>query len=342
MPLESLSRFGRKPIRAFLTRTSNDAAWGVKMTKNDSQERRYILLDVGGTGVKGAYTEHDGTIAGYREFPSGSDRDGKGVFDHFAEILTELSRNYGSGSLSGIGFAFPGPFDYENGISLMKGIGKYDRIYGMSFPKELEKRIPSLSQVRMLFLHDIEAFGIGCVAGGIVPARGRTLCLCIGTGAGSCFLVNGRPVKPGTIPGGEKDTTGIPANGWIYNTPFKDSIIDDYLSERGLETLALSVTGRRMTGKELASAAAGGSRKARDVFDAFGENLALAMEPFLSSFRPQTVVMGGKIAESFPFFGSSFEKICRERGVQIRMENKTSIRAMQGLETMLDLRPQHC
>lgn len=305
------------------------------MIKTDSQERCRILLDVGGTGIKGAFTEGDGTIAGYREFPSGSDRDATGVFDHFAAILTELFRDSGAGSLSGIGFAFPGPFDYENGISLMKGIGKYDSIYGMSFRKELDRRIPQLSRVKMLFLHDIEAFGIGCVAGGIVPAKGRALCLCIGTGAGSCFLVDGRPVKPGTISGGEKDTTGIPANGWIYNTPFKDSIIDDYLSERGLETLALSVTGRKMTGKELASAAAGGSRKARDIFDAFGENLAQAMEPFLTSFHPQTVVMGGKISESFSYFGSSFEKICREQGVQIRMEKETSIRAMQGLETML-------
>ena len=36
--------------------------------------------------------------------------------------------------------AFPGPFDYEQGISLMKGLNKYDQIYGMKIPQELRKR----------------------------------------------------------------------------------------------------------------------------------------------------------------------------------------------------------
>ena len=41
--------------------------------------------------------------------------------------------------LLGIGFAMPGPFDYAAGVSLIKGVEKYDSLYGINVGDELKK-----------------------------------------------------------------------------------------------------------------------------------------------------------------------------------------------------------
>ncbi len=40
--------------------------------------------------------------------------------------------------------AIPGPFDYENGISRMQGLNKYDAIYGIPLEREIKARVPEL------------------------------------------------------------------------------------------------------------------------------------------------------------------------------------------------------
>lgn len=61
--------------------------------------------------------------------------------------------------------AIPGAFDYENGISRMQGLNKYDAIYGIPLEREIKARVPELGSARFLFLHDIEAFALGEKAG---------------------------------------------------------------------------------------------------------------------------------------------------------------------------------
>ena len=36
-----------------------------------------------------------------------------------------------------VGFAFPGPFDYEHGVSLIRGVNKFERIYGLDISESL-------------------------------------------------------------------------------------------------------------------------------------------------------------------------------------------------------------
>ena len=118
-----------------------------------------------------------------------------------------------------------------------QGLNKYDAIYGIPLEREIKARVPELGSARFLFLHDIEAFALGESWYGNCRDVDKILCVCIGTGAGSAFVENGKTVKTGK---------GVPENGWIYQQPFGDSILDDYLSVRGLEQISLAVTGKEM------------------------------------------------------------------------------------------------
>ena len=287
-------------------------------------EKVYILLDVGGTEIKCSISDEKGTIIhNVCSYESCANKGNEEVLDNFTLILKEWVQKVQEVLIAGIGFAFPGPFDYEHGISLMKGINKYDSIYGVSIEREMKKRLPALREVPFKFLHDVEAFALGvCSFGQAVDAR-RVFCLCIGTGAGSAFLENGIPLK--------EERQGVPKNGWIYCVPYKESIVDDYISVRGLETISKQVMGAFSSGKELAKLCRLGNQKAQIVWERFGEELKDSMTPFLDSFCPDTVVIGGQIAKSFDLFGEGFQKECEKRGIKLYIEPETSVKTMQGL-----------
>ena len=129
----------------------------------------------------------------------------------------------------------------------------------------------------------------------------------------------------------KKKTEAVPENGWIYNSAFRDSILDDYLSVRGLKRLSREIMGEEMDGKRLSELCSEKNPGALKVYREFGKILYEGILPFLDSFKPQALILGGQITKSFPYFGEKLEKACKERSITLIMEENTSLRAMQGL-----------
>lgn len=284
----------------------------------------FIMLDVGGTEIKGGVFDASGSLlSDVRSFPAKAGEHPDTIFENFCKVITALHESFSREELKGIGMAFPGPFDYEQGISLMRGLNKYDQIYGMRIPEELRKRRRELDGVKILFRHDVEAFARGVYRFGMEKQQKKVLCLCIGTGAGSAFLAMGEALK--------KKTEAVPENGWIYNSAFRDSILDDYLSVRGLKRLSREIMGEEMDGKRLSELCSEKNPGALKVYREFGKILYEGILPFLDSFKPQALILGGQITKSFPYFGEKLEKACKERSITLIMEENTSLRAMQGL-----------
>lgn len=314
-------------------------------------ESCYLMMDVGGTGIKaGLFSPSGQMIGSVRSFPARAKEGRRVIFRNFACVIQEMAQDR---LVEGIGMAFPGPFDYERGISLMRGLDKYDDIYGLCIRDGVMEQLEMTGGsacvargCRFLFLHDVEAFAIGACLHGSVSGCRKVMCVCIGTGAGSAFVEDGRVLK--------KAQDGVPENGWIYNTPFKKGVIDDYVSVRGLRRLTESVFGQLETvagpwsgeavggpalsapaapvdGAQLFALAEAGSGEAQNVFTTFGENVRDALWPFLDSFRPQGLVLGGQIAKSFSYFGKPLSEACRRTGTAVYTEPDTSIRAMEGL-----------
>lgn len=287
-------------------------------------EKSYILLDVGGTQIKGGISDASGNLKGeIKSFDAHSMEDKEAIFDNFAMVIGTLIKQAGDTQIAGAGMAFPGPFDYENGISLMKGLNKYDSIYGIPIEAELKNRLPGQKETKFSFLHDVEAFAIGESRFGDARNAHKVFCLCIGTGAGSAFVKDGIPQKE------EKD--GIPPNGWIYGIPYKDGTIDDYLSVRGLHKISETILGKPLNGKELYELCSRGDLEALSVYQTFGDDLLGCALPFLDSFAPDAVVLGGQISKSFSYFGQKFLEECSKRGIKVYLESETSVKAMQGV-----------
>ncbi|MDZ4993265.1 ROK family protein [Clostridium perfringens] len=268
----------------------------------------FIALDVGGSSVKSALVDNLGNvITKISVRDSLANEDKNTILKNFIEIIKlhilegkKLERN-----IEGVGIAFPGPFDYKNGISLIEGIGKYESLYGVNLKKELETFFPELE---FKFKNDAHLYALGECNFREGKNFNKLLCICIGTGIGSAFVKNKNLLYEGE---------NIPKEGWLYNTPFKDSIADDYISTRGMVRVAEKANISISTGKELYDLACNNNQEALNVFKSFGKNLKEFMEQYVKKCNIEAIVIGGNISKAYEFFKEDLERMCSDNNVKV-------------------------
>lgn len=281
----------------------------------------YLCLDVGGTEIKAAPLDANGKILSkIQYFPAMACADKKTLLEHFAHIFTSICP--ADKVPIEIDLAFPGPFDYENGICLLQGLEKYDALYGCNL-RHAFAALSGLPQKRIQFINDAAAFALGELTFGSSRQAHKTLFTVIGTGCGSAFGVDGFLAAKGTL--------GVPPHGYFYNAPFMDSCVDDYISRRGLEKLTKDLLGTPLDGRALAARVAAGDTQAASCFLQFGVLLRDALSPQIEAFNPDMICLGGQIMRSAPLFLSPLEALCNEKNIKLSVIQDTSMRTMQGL-----------
>lgn len=281
----------------------------------------YLCLDVGGTEIKAAPLDANGKmLSKIQYFPAMACADKKTLLEHFAHIFTSICP--ADKVPIEIDLAFPGPFDYENGICLLQGLEKYDALYGCNL-RHAFAALSGLPQKRIQFINDAAAFALGELTFGSSRQAHKTLFTVIGTGCGSAFGVDGFLAAKGTL--------GVPPHGYFYNAPFMDSCVDDYISRRGLEKLTKDLLGTPLDGRALAARVAAGDTQAASCFSQFGVLLRDALSPQIEAFNPDMICLGGQIMRSAPLFLSPLEALCNEKNIKLSVTQDTSMRTMQGL-----------
>src|SRR5689334_22231390 len=76
------------------------------------------------------------------------------VIDQWLQILRTSVLKANDYELKGIGIAMPGPFDYENGISLISGVNKYQSLYGLNIKQALLSHLPVHKELPIIFEND--------------------------------------------------------------------------------------------------------------------------------------------------------------------------------------------
>lgn len=273
-------------------------------------DRRVLLFDVGGTFIKAGAADASGELIPDAEFslPIRSE----GLRFEIEEALTTavrqgaaLARARGQ-MIGGIGMAFPGPFDYANGIPLMTH--KFAGIYGVSL-RELLGSLPQTGGIPIRFMHDVNAALLGELTRGNARGFANTALVTLGTGLGFA-LSRGSRVQ--YAPAGSPLIT-------IYRNPCREGILEDYLSKRGFLRLYAQVTGRRsdasLTVADLGRMAGEGDAAARETFDMAADILAQALRDVLEQQQVECLLLGGQIARSFawmePRLGAGLEGLKR-------------------------------
>ena len=219
-----------------------------------------LLLDVGGTFIKCS----DG-----REIPV----DSAGTRE---EIVASLRAAVGP-SPSEVRVAIPGPFEYATGRFLMKH--KFAAVYGEYFAD-----LAGIPRDSCLFVHDVNGMLLGEVACGAAEGFRNVALVTLGTGLGYSMYIDGQILV---------NDLGSPAVS-IFNRPYRDGILEDFVSKRGI------VRGfDGLSAKDVAMKAYAGDGPAAARFAECGSILSEAVAPLLEQYGIECLLLGGQISRSF-------------------------------------------
>jgi len=274
------------------------------------KSNRIVLLDVGGTFVKSALgIAGKGAVEGsFMSTPISS--------DGTAEEITEAFRNAVAGQVKraseegyeveAVCAALPGPFDYNNGIFLMKH--KFAAVYGVSFREILGDVIAP--ETRLAFVHDVNGALLGALSTDPSLREGNVAMVTLGTGLGFTYAIDGEM---------QISETGSPAKG-LWDAPYMGGILEEYVSRRGILRLYAEqggVLGEGEDVKEVSIRARSGEEAALKAFALAGSHLAAGAAQLISDLGIRQIIFGGQISRSFDLMEESLLKGLPE-GVNVK------------------------
>lgn len=310
----------------------------------NGDDRRYVIgLDVGGQSIKGGTVDVSShavtqTVA--------TPLDGAGPAEAIlGALFTSIDRQWDAASATcvGIGIGFPGPFDYDRGICLVRGVSKFESIYGTDIGAAIRGHLghrhvgvsTDAGPLPISFRNDAEAAIVGEIDAQSELRKERIIGITLGTGIGSHLVDHGRVVH---------DVDKRP-EGWFFDKAFGDRLADDIFSTRGLieRFRSAGVTidesglktiferwqdGQRWERTPKHGDSRGGNderwggdvdrggderggdqrRKIDEVYNDFGRDLGRFLQPYVDSTDATGVLVLGGVANAYQAFGPAMEE----------------------------------
>jgi len=279
-----------------------------------SSKLPFIGVDIGGSHITAAHVDCttyqviESSLK--RERVSSMNEDAEVILQSWVDALSSLIISSAEDTIK-IGIAMPGPFDYKNGISLMKGMQKYDSLYEMNIREILAKRL-GISGEHITFINDAEAFLRGELASGAAADFDRAIGITLGTGLGSTSNCKGEVVDVNRA-----------------FTPFLDSVAEEYISTRWFLKRYKELTGMEAKHvEELLALAEPAVKEA--LFEEFSTNLAAFLDDFIANEDPQVLVVGGNIARCWDHFIDKVKAKVSNKSVVIRQSKMWEDAALVG------------
>jgi glucokinase len=288
----------------------------------DLVESRVLAFDVGGSHVASAVCwGSDFHLGPVETAPHSATH----TSDAFLDLLfalgtrarTGLDQTDGHNQITGAMLAVPGPFDLQAGVSLMRH--KLPYLYGVDLRQALAARF-GLQPAQVRFLNDADAYLLGEVGAGAARGFRRAVGLTLGTGIGSAFAVDGQLVTEGP---------GVPSGGEIWNLPYRNGIVEDFVSSRAIVGNYERRTGKKREVVDLAAAALS-DPAAQQAFVEFGDHLGIIICTLLVEFRADVIVLGGGISRSAHLFLPAVQAHIGDSPIQLRVSELKDKAALVG------------
>ena len=243
-------------------------------------------IDIGGSHITAALIDLDkhaiieGSVVRKRVNSKGSAEE---IIAAWCEGIA--SCNHAKENLcSRIGIAMPGPFDYEKGISKIKGVDKFEALYDLNIRQLLSSHL-SVAPSNIHFMNDATCFLKGEVFGGAAQNAKRAIGITLGTGLGSAAFKDGKFYE-----------------GDLYFTPYKDANAEDYVSTRWCVNEYFKRTGEEIANTKELSKLAETDVNAASLLEDFGKNLGEVLAIYIEKHQPELVVIGGNVIGAWECF----------------------------------------
>ena len=211
-----------------------------------------------------------------------------------------------------LGIAMPGPFDYEKGVSLIKGLDKYESLYNRNVKALLAERL-QVEAADIFMMNDASCFLKGELFGGAAGGYSRVIGVTLGTGLGSAVFKDGRV-----------------HDGDLFCMPYKDGMAEDYLSTRWFIKEYEKRTGRIVSNVKEIKEQTPDNEMAALLFAEFGRNLGEVLAIYITKHHAEAVVIGGNIIDAWTLFMHETEKVLNACSIKV-----SPLKALLGEEAAL-------
>ena len=279
-------------------------------------EKIAIGVDVGGTKIKTGVVTFDGEVLYEPLTIATKAMDAKEhivgrIIDSITSIM-ELSHLEKS-DIRGIGLGVTGPLDVKNGKIL-----QCNNLPTMDF-FPLRNVIEKEFNLPVFMNNDANAMILGECFWGAGKGSNCVLGITLGTGLGCAVVIDKKIWMGATETAGE-----------IWISPYKDGIIEDVVSGRGVSKLYEKLSGHKVNAEEVTARAHNGDTAAKSAWDEFGKAIAFALSWSINLIDPDTVIIGGSIANAMELFLPSLEESLRKNLCPVPAQNLRIMKTQLG------------
>lgn len=201
-----------------------------------------------------------------------------------------------------IGIAMPGPFDYEQGISYITGLHKFESLHGLNVKQMLAERL-NIPADNIKMVNDASAFLLGEVKGGAGKGFDNAAGITLGTGLGSAGFFK-----------------GVIHDGDLWCTNFRESRAEDYLCSRWFVQEYAKVSGKVVDGVKDLIGLFHQDPAVPSLFQTFGQHLAQVLAMKYPPTVQDIVIIGGNIAKAWELFIPSAMNYFKTYGVNMNLQ----------------------
>lgn len=285
-----------------------------------------IGIDVGGSHFSASVIAYDAqtpNIISSATQGIDSKQSASSFVQSFTQFINEAKQD--DCELDSIGIAFPGPFNYADGICQIYGVGgKFSNLFGLNLKAALQQKLwPNLS---IYFANDAHCFALGCHQN-LQLKNERAIYITLGTGFGSAFMENGHLIHA---------DERIPDGGAFYYIPFAKGIADEYFSTRWF--LQEAINSKNQSFDSVKDIVMNHTELAEILFAKFCNNFTDFMMPWLKKFNCEQLIIGGNIAKANNLFSAQLNQTLQKNGLQTKVVfvSETENMIMVGAACMAD------
>lgn len=264
---------------------------------------KYLSFDIGGTTVKYALADRDGTLSEHGSFATVNQAD-----QFVAQLVQVITRFQVDFQISGVGIAAPGIIRNDG---YLVTAGAITALNGYPLAATLSQRC----QVPVVIENDANAAAIAEHWVGSAQKVNNYLTVVLGTGVGGGIIINGEIYRGSHGMAGEfgwnlihdiSDPTDLEAASINQHVATVSGFLHHYnLAQQALDPQAASAT----DAAKVIAAAIAGDPVAGQAYQAFLRDTAVMLMGLFANFDPELILIGGGISANNRFMADLEQKL---------------------------------
>lgn len=249
--------------------------------------KRFLGVDLGGTNIKYAVIEIDGTSI-KEVLKDQISTEAKNGPEHVTNRIASLIKKIdGEMPIVGVAVAVPGIFNHDTGEILL-----FPNLPGAWENYPFTKKLREATGKSIALINDARAF---CLAESTLGAgRGHryVACIVMGTGVGGGLVIDGKVHEGATRGAGEIAHQVVAPDGPVCGCGTRGCV------EALTSSAAISAMAETKTPEEAYERAKAGDEKAIAAFRSAGKWLGIALANVNAVFSPEVFIVGGGVAQA--------------------------------------------